>query len=159
MQNHTVETLIGAVVVAVAVVFLAYAIRTTDSGRVSGYDVAAVFDTADGVNPGTDVRLHGIKVGTVSSLSLDPKTYQAIVHISFREGVAIPDDSSIRVTSSGLLGSSFLSVQPGGSAKMLTQGGKILDTQGSIDLMSLIGRMLYGNTPSTPNTSNNSGTK
>lgn len=145
MQNNTVETLIGAIVVVVAAIFVVYTLRTTDTGGVSGYDVQAVFASADGVNPGTDVRLHGIKIGTVSGLELDPKSYQAIVHISIRNGVQVPDDSSIRVTSSGLLGSSYLSVQPGGSAKMLTQGGKILDTQGSIDLMSLIGRALYGN--------------
>src|SRR5690242_1752021 len=101
MSNNTVETLIGALVVAVAAVFLFYAYTTTGSGAVSGYNVTARFSSADGISPGTDVRLHGIKIGTVSGLSLDPKTYYAIAHLSISNGVHIPDDSAVKITSSG----------------------------------------------------------
>jgi phospholipid/cholesterol/gamma-HCH transport system substrate-binding protein len=145
MQNNTVETLVGAIVVIVAAAFLFFAYTTTGSGSVSGYDVKARFASADGIVSGTDVRLHGIKVGTVSSLVLDPKTYQAVAHISLQSGIQVPDDSSIKITSAGLLGTSYLAIQPGGSDKMLAAGGEITNTQGSIDLMSLIGRAMYGN--------------
>jgi phospholipid/cholesterol/gamma-HCH transport system substrate-binding protein len=91
------------------------------------------------------VRLHGIKIGRVSSLDLDPKTYAAIVHVSIRDDVKIPDDSSIKVTSAGIMGNSYLAIQPGGSEKMLPSGGELTNTQGSIDLMGLIGRVIYGN--------------
>jgi phospholipid/cholesterol/gamma-HCH transport system substrate-binding protein len=148
MQNNTVETMIGAVVIAVAVAFLYFAYTSTNSGGVAGYEVVAKFSSADGIAAGTDVHLHGIKVGTVSSLNLDPKTYLAVVHLSIRDNVKIPDDSSIKVTSSGLLGSSFLAIEPGGSNTPLKAGGQILNTQGSIDLMSLIGRLIYGSTGS-----------
>jgi phospholipid/cholesterol/gamma-HCH transport system substrate-binding protein len=148
MQNNTVETLIGAVVILVAAVFLFFAYTTTGAGRVSGYDVKASFSSADGIATGTDVRLHGIKVGTVSSLSLDPKTYAAVVSLSIQNSIEIPDDSSIKITSSGLLGNSYLAIQPGGSDKMLKPGGELTNTQGAIDLMSLIGRAMYGNTGS-----------
>jgi len=146
MQNNTVETLIGAVVIAVATAFLYFAYTTTNTGGLSGYEVTARFSSADGIAAGADVHLHGIKIGTVSSLNLDPKTYLAVVHLSIKNNVKIPDDSSIKVTSSGLLGSSYLSVQPGGSETALKPGGEILNTQGSVDLMSLIGRAIYGNT-------------
>ena len=76
---------------------------------------------------------------------LDPKSYAAIVHISVRDDVRIPDDSSIKVTSAGIMGSSYLAIQPGGSEKMLQPGSEITNTQGSIDLMGLIGRVIYGN--------------
>jgi phospholipid/cholesterol/gamma-HCH transport system substrate-binding protein len=146
MQNNLVETLIGAVVVAVAAAFLFFAYTTTGAGRVTGYDVVAKFSSADGITPGTDVHLHGIKVGTVASMSLDPKTYLAVVKLSIRDDVKIPDDSSIKITSSGILGASYLSIQPGGSDTMIKPGGVITNTQGSIDLMSLIGRFIYGST-------------
>ncbi len=94
------------------------------------------------------MRLHGIKIGTVSALDLDRKTYNAVLHIALHSDVQVPDDSSIKVTSSGLLGGSYLSLQPGGSDAMLKPGGQILDTQGSVDLMALIGRAIYGNTGS-----------
>ncbi len=148
MQNNTVETLIGALVVAVAAGFLFFAYTSTSSGSINGYDLKAAFNSADGIATGSDVRLHGIKIGTVSSIDLDPKTYQAIVHLSVRNDVHIPDDSSVKVVSSLLGGNSYLSVQPGGSDKMLESGGVITNTQGSIDLMSLIGRVIYGNSGS-----------
>lgn len=144
MQNNTVETLIGAIVVAVAAVFLFFAYTTTGSGSVSGYSVKARFSSADGISSGTDVRLHGIKIGTVSDLTLDPKTYMAIARLSIRNDVQIPDDSAVKITSSGLLGSSYVAIQPGGSDKNVVSGGELTNTQGSVDLMGLIGRAVMG---------------
>jgi phospholipid/cholesterol/gamma-HCH transport system substrate-binding protein len=146
MHNNTVETLIGALVIAVATAFLFFAYTTTGSGSIGGYDVKARFSSADGIVTGTDVRLHGIKVGTVSSLTLDPKSgYAAIVHLNIRNDVPVPDDSSVKITSSGILGNSYLAIQPGGSDKMLAAGSEITNTQGSVDFMSLIARAIYGN--------------
>lgn len=147
--NNTVETLIGALVVLIAVGFLAFAYSSTSSAGLSGStNLEARFSDADGITAGTDVRLHGIKIGTVSSVGLDPKTYMAVVHMSVRGDVPIPDNSAIKVTSSGLLGSSYLSIQPGGSLTNLAAGGQIVNTQGSVDIMGLIGRAIYGNTSS-----------
>ncbi|HEX2591647.1 MAG TPA: outer membrane lipid asymmetry maintenance protein MlaD [Rhizomicrobium sp.] len=142
MQNNLVETLIGAIVVAVAAGFLFFAYSSTGSGSVSGYDLMARFAAADGITNGTDVRLHGIKIGTVSSLELDPKTYQAIVHVSIRNDIKVPDDSTIKVTSSGILGGNYVSISPGGSEKMLASGGEIPNTQGSVDLFGLISKTI-----------------
>jgi phospholipid/cholesterol/gamma-HCH transport system substrate-binding protein len=147
-NNNTVETLIGAVVVIIAVGFLAFAYSSTSAGGFSGYPLEAKFSSADGITAGTDVRLHGIKIGSVSSVDLDPKSYLAVVHLNIRSQVPIPDDSAIKVTSSGLLGNAYLSIQPGGSLKSLTPGGQIINTQGSVDIMGLIGRAIYGNTSS-----------
>ncbi|HEX3860372.1 MAG TPA: outer membrane lipid asymmetry maintenance protein MlaD [Stellaceae bacterium] len=144
MQNNTVETLIGAIVVAVAAGFLFFAYTTTGSGSVSGYDITARFSSADGISSGTDVRLHGIKIGTVADITLDPKTYMAIAHLSVKNDVQIPDDSAVKITSSGLLGSSYVAIQPGGSDKNIKAGGELTNTQGSVDLMGLIGRAVMG---------------
>lgn len=143
-NNNTVETLIGAIVVAVAAGFLFFAYTSTGSGNVAGYDVMARFSSADGIANGTDVRLHGIKIGTVSGLSLDPKTYYAVAHMSIHSDVKIPDDSSVKITSSGFLGNSYVAIQPGGSNKMVAQGGELTNTQGAVDVMGLIGRAVMG---------------
>jgi phospholipid/cholesterol/gamma-HCH transport system substrate-binding protein len=143
MQNSLVETLIGAAVIAVAVAFLAFAYTATGSGAGGGYDVAARFGRVDGVNVGTDVRMSGIKIGTVSSLDLDPRTYNAVVRMSLRDDVRLPDDSSVRITSEGLLGGQYLSIEPGGSQTMLADGGEIENTQGAIDLIGLLGRTIF----------------
>ena len=144
MQNSTVETMIGAVVIAVAALFLFFAYTGSGVGAISGgYDVTARFDRADGVNVGTDVRLSGIKVGTVQKLSLDPKTYNAVVTISMGNAIKLPDDSSVRITSDGLLGNQYLSIEPGGSMQMIKPGGQIENTQGSIDLIGLLGKFAF----------------
>jgi phospholipid/cholesterol/gamma-HCH transport system substrate-binding protein len=149
MQNSVVETLIGAAVIAVAALFFFFAYSSTGSAPVSGYEVLAKFNRADGVNVGTDVRLSGIKIGTVSKLGLDPKTYNAVVTISLENSVKLPDDSSVRITSEGLLGNQYLSIDPGSSPDLIKSGGEIENTQGAIDLMGLLGKVMFssgGNT-------------
>jgi len=149
MQNSLVETLIGAAVIAVAALFLSYAYTSTGSGSVSGYQVTAKFNRADGVNVGSDVRLSGIKVGTVSKLALDPMTYNALVTLSLDNSVQLPEDSSARITSEGLLGSNYLSIEPGGSPDKIKPGGEIEYTQGAVDLIGLLGKAVFGSGNST----------
>ncbi len=149
MQNAVVETLIGAAVIAVAALFLVFAYTSTGSGPISGYDIVAKFNRADGVNIGTDVRLSGIKVGTVEKMALDPKTYNAVVTIALDNSVKLPDDSSVRITSEGLLGNQYLSIEPGASPDQIKPGGEIENTQGSIDLIGLLGKAVFSGTGSS----------
>ena len=144
MQNNAVETLIGAVVIAIAVAFLVFAYSSTGAGMITGYEVQAKFNRADGVNIGTDVRLSGIKVGTVSRMSLDPMTYNAVLTLALESSVKLPDDSSARITSDGLLGNSYLSIEPGGSPMPLAPGGEIENTQGTVDLIGLVSKAMFG---------------
>ena len=145
-QNNIAETLIGAVVVAVAVGFLAFTYLRTGTGSLSGYEVNARLAKVDGLGEGTDVRISGIKIGSVSSLTLDPKTYLVTVHMNIRDDIKLPTDSSMMITSAGILGSSYLSITPGGDDKMIAAGGMIENTQSanSTDLMSLAGRVMNG---------------
>ena len=144
MQNSIVETLIGAVVIAVALLFFGFAYTSTGSGPVSGYDVHAKFNRVDGVNIGTDVRMSGIKVGAVSNMALDPQSYSADLTLALENSVKIPDDSSARITSEGLLGNQYISIEPGGSMEFLKTGGEIENTQGTIDLIGLLGKAVFG---------------
>jgi phospholipid/cholesterol/gamma-HCH transport system substrate-binding protein len=143
MQNSFVETLIGAAVLVIAGAFFFYAYNRTDSGAVTGYQLVAKFDRIDGIAIGADVRMSGIKIGTVTGEELDQKTYRALVRMSIRSDIKIPDDSSIRVATVGLLGGSFLSVSPGGNDTSLAAGGEFPVTQGSIDLIGLLGKTMF----------------
>lgn len=143
MQNSLVETLIGAAVIAVAGLFLAFAYSSTGSGAVSGYDIVAKFNRVDGISVGSDVRLSGIKVGTVSALTLDPKNYAAVARLTVRPDVKIPDDSAVKITSEGLLGGQYMAIAPGGSTTDLKPGGEISDTQGAVDLVGLLGKAVF----------------
>ena len=137
------EALIGFIVLAVAFVFFMYLTRESDwFGDESGYEIAALFDSAQGVSAGTQVRMAGVEVGNVSGVLLDPQTYFARVEMNVAEGIEIPDDSQAVVTSEGILGGQFIEISPGGSIDMLTEGGVITDTQGYRDLMSSLTELL-----------------
>lgn len=143
MKNDILETALGAIVILIAVSFFSYMFLKTDSGPTSGYELMARFSRVDGITPGSDVRLSGIKIGTVSSQSLDPVSYMAVIHLTIRDDIEVPDDSSVKITSEGLLGGNYLNLEPGGSEDMLADGDEIQFTQGSIDLMSLIGQAIF----------------
>lgn len=158
MQNNTVETLIGTIVVLIAAGFLYFAYTTTSAGSISGYELVAKLARVDGLSTGTDVRLSGLKIGSVSGMDLNPD-YRVTVHMTVHKDVKIPDDSSVLVTSSGLLGGSYLSISPGGSDRNLPPGGEIVHTQGSVDVMSLVGRFMGGGSGGGSNsTPSNGGT-
>ncbi|MEE2662381.1 MAG: outer membrane lipid asymmetry maintenance protein MlaD [Pseudomonadota bacterium] len=146
MRRNLIETVMGAVVLLVAAFFIVFAYSKADISSTDGYEVRAKFDQVDGILVGSDVRMSGIKIGSVTSTSLDPKSYFAEVSMSVRSDVKIPEDTSISVASEGLLGQKYLSLSPGGSNEMLTSGGEITATQGSIDLMGLVGRMIFSQT-------------
>jgi len=149
MSGNVVETLIGAVVLAVAGLFLFFAYSTADVGDVSGgYSLVAKFNRVDGLAPGSDVRIGGIKVGTIGQLSLEPDTYLAVVKMNINTTVKLPDDSSAKISSEGLLGSNYLSLEPGGSDVMLADGDEIPYTQGAVDIVNLIGQAIFSATGS-----------
>lgn len=144
MQNSVVETLIGAAVLVVATVFLVFAYTSTGVGGIAGYEVSAKFGRVDGVAVGSDVRMAGVKIGTVTRIEIDPSDYSAVAHFSVQNGLNLPDDSSARITTEGILGGQYVSVEAGGSETMIEPGGRIEYTQGSIDLMGLLGRTIFG---------------
>jgi len=143
MQSNIVETLVGAVVIAIAAGFLVYGFSLTDVRGGNGYHVSAAFDRVDGLSTGSDVRMSGIKVGTVTSQRLDPETYQAVVTLSLRPEIKLPTDSNAKITTEGLLGGNYVSITPGGSQDMLAEGDEIMFTQGSVDLIGLVGQAIF----------------
>ena len=118
-QNSIFEILLSAAVVVVAVGFLAYTYVITGAARPSDYGLKAEIAHADGLSSTSDVRIGGIKVGQISDLSLDPKTYKAIAHLRIRSDVQIPVNSTVSVASGGLSPGSYLAITPGSSAHAL----------------------------------------
>jgi phospholipid/cholesterol/gamma-HCH transport system substrate-binding protein len=120
MNRNVIEILIGFLVIAIAVGFLIYTYKVADVKKLgSCYEVKAKFDQVEGVIVGSDAMISGIKVGTVTGLTLDPQTYSAIMIIGIGDGVKLPVDSSARIVSSGLLGGKYVDLQPGADDQML----------------------------------------
>lgn len=146
MRKNQVETVMGAVVIVIAAIFLVFAYTTADIRRVQGYPVIMRFDRVDGLRLGSDVRMSGIKIGNVTDQTLDQNTYLAVVTANIDTSVKLPDDSSAAISSDGLLGDKYLAIVPGASDKMLPPGGQIEHTQGSVDLIGLVGRLMFSQT-------------
>lgn len=139
LKDNIIEALVGLIVLLVAAGFVVYAYQRTASGTAGGYTIAARFPNVTGVSSGTDVRVSGMKVGTVTGTRLDAKTFQAVLDLSIDPAIKLPVDSSAAITSEGILGGSYISLIPGGEPEILKPGDEIADTQGATDLMGLIG--------------------
>lgn len=146
MSESKTEVLVGGVVLAVAIGFLVYAGKTTGmtTGGGGEYPLSASFRSADGVSVGTDVRLAGVKVGRVTQVTLDPATYRASATFTVQEGINVPDDSAVAISSEGLLGGNFVEILPGGSPFYVEPGAEIEFTQGSVSLVSLLMKFVSG---------------
>jgi len=145
MKNNPLETAIGALVVMAAVGFLYYASNVVGiSGTSDTYDVNASFRSAEGIALGTDVRMAGVKIGSVTGMKLSPTTFRAELIVAIKNIVEIPDDSAIAVTSEGLLGGNFIEIIPGASDFPVENGGEIEDTQGSISFITLLMKFVSG---------------
>jgi len=143
MSRNAVETVMGALVLVVAALFLFFAYTTSQVSSVRGYQVMAKFSNAGGLKNGGDVRISGIKVGSILSERLDPKTFQAIVQMSIDPSIKLSTDSVALITSSGLLGDNFISIEPGNEDELIPAGGTIMHTQAQMSLENLIGQVIY----------------
>lgn len=145
MAESATEVLTGAGVLAAAAGFFLYA--AGGSGLVpsaGSYALNASFRSVEGITVGTDVRMSGVKVGTVTALSLNPETFFADASVSVRDGIAVPEDSTIIIASEGLLGGAFVEIQPGGSLTNLEPGAEIEDTQGAVSVIALLMKFASG---------------
>ncbi len=143
MQRNIMETILGAVVLVVAGGFLTFAYKTIDIAPASGYEITANFNKVDGLEPGSPVRISGVKVGQVMGFSLDPENYMAVVRMNIDDGVRIPADTAAVVASAGLLDGKFMSLEPGGDEEVLKPGGKLQYTQSTPGLEQLLGQVIF----------------
>ncbi len=144
MGRHGVaETLTGAVVLLVAIAFLAYAVAHSGRTAGSGYPLMANFDHIDGLATGSDVRIAGVKVGAVTNEQIDPKSFLAIVSFTVQDNIQLPKDTGAAITSESLLGGKYISLSPGGDSTNLKPGQTITITQSSISLEELLGKFIF----------------
>ncbi|MGH1420920.1 MAG: outer membrane lipid asymmetry maintenance protein MlaD [Hyphomonas sp.] len=148
MRESLFETLVGAIVVCVAGAFLWFALdRGSDGQTTSGqYDLTARFNNVSGISRGSDVRIAGVKAGVVKAIDGDAERFEAVVVMSIDEKWALPDDSDARISTDGLLGGSYVAIEPGGGFDTLAQdgSGELQYTRGSVDLLTLFASFASG---------------
>jgi phospholipid/cholesterol/gamma-HCH transport system substrate-binding protein len=150
MGRNVIETILGAVVLIMAGLFLSFAYSSADLQKVKGYTVNAYFPMVDGVKDGTDVKINGVKVGSVSNLGLvttpGPNEYKVDVKMTITPNVRLPMDTIAMVASESLLGGKYMALEVGVEEDMIkTDGtGRITHTQAPMRLDDLIGQLIYG---------------
>jgi phospholipid/cholesterol/gamma-HCH transport system substrate-binding protein len=143
VRRHVIESVMGAVVLIVAAVFVYFAYVTAGIGIAPGYTVSAKFFKIGGLSAGSDVQISGIRVGSVSDTRLDPVTFDAIITMSINEGVGLPEDTVASIDSQGILGGKYVRLEPGKSTTHIEPGGRITETQAYRSLEDQVGEIIF----------------
>ncbi len=143
MGRAAVETIMGAVVLLIAGFFVVFAYSVADLSEVQGHHYTARFGSLGGLRPGNDVRLGGVKVGTVLGQKINPKDYRAEVTFTVRTEIRLPEDTVASVTSEGLIGGKYLRLVVGTSTKRIPAGGLIRKTRDALSVEELLSRAIF----------------
>lgn len=142
MHRNIIETIMGGLVLLIGITFVVFAYSSAHVGPTSGYSLTARFNRVDGLATGSDVRMAGIKVGTIVETRLDLDSYQAIVRMVINNGIPVTDDATARILNDGLLGGYFILIEPG-SGEPLQNDGEISYTQDAINVVDLIAQLVF----------------
>lgn len=152
MSQNIMETIIGTLVIVVAITFFYSAYKTTEVTQFKGgYYLTAKFERADGLNLGSDVKIGGIKIGKVTAQDIDSKSFQAIVTLNIQKDIQLPSDTSASIVSSGLLGEKYINLVPGSDDSYLKNNNAIQYTQSSINFEDLLGKFIFNSAQQSAN--------
>ena len=143
-SNNYFEIIVGTFVLVCAIFFLVTSFNSAKVGTKNGYLLTAKFENIDGLTSGSDVKISGVKIGTVEKQYLDNDDFRATLELNIHPAVKLPADSSAKVASEGLLGSKYLAISPGADDEMLENGEEISFTQSSVNLEELLGKFIFG---------------
>lgn len=150
MGRNLIETIMGAVVLVVAVFLLVFAYTHADLKEIKGNALTAQFSNVAGLDRGGDVRINGIKVGTISSMALDPQSFNSIVTMSIRSDIALPTDTEGAISSDGLLGAKYIRLDPGKANATIPPGGTLAKTKDFKSIEEMVGNLIFLATSETP---------
>lgn len=143
MNKKPVETIMGIVVLFVAASFLYFGFKVSDLQVVKGYNITANFLKVGGLNVGSDVRINGIKVGSIVDLTLDNQDYIADVKMSILPNIKLPKDSVATIVGDGLMGDKFIKIEPGKSTEMLADGDTLANVKDFKSLEDMVGEIIF----------------
>jgi phospholipid/cholesterol/gamma-HCH transport system substrate-binding protein len=143
MRRNAVETVLGAVVLLVAGMFVYFAYNTAQVKTIDGYNIKASFFKIGGLTTGSDVRINGIKVGTVTNARLDPETFDAVIEMSIRPDIKLPTDTIAAIGSEGIVGGKYVRITPGSAKETISDNGSISETKDFRSLEDQVGEIIF----------------
>lgn len=143
MNTQTIEAIIGAIVLSIAIAFGFLGYQHSHWAKTQGYPLYASFNRVDGLSVGSEVRMSGVKIGAVTHMDIDPQTYLAKLCFTVSDQYQFPTDTVAEISSDGLMGGKYVALVPGGNDDMLKPGQIIKYTQSSVSLEALIGKVMF----------------
>ncbi len=143
MKRNPVETILGFGVLIFTGLFLFFAAARVDIKAVEGYTVSANFSKIGGLERGADVRISGIKVGSVLETKLNPETFTADVVLSIDSAVRLPVDTIASISDSGIMGDKYVSLEPGKSQVVLKNNDRITETKNYKSLEDNVSEFIF----------------
>lgn len=145
-MKNVFEIIVGFLVIFIAVIFSYFVYQTSEQklDKHNQYVINANFDNADGIKVGSEVKISGVIIGKVISQILDYDTYSAQVKFLVDKKIKLPEDSSVQIVSSNILGDKYISITPGTEEKVLADEDTIEFTQSSINLEGMISKFMFG---------------
>ncbi len=143
MKRSVIETILGAVVIFVAGFFLFFSYKMGNVAQPNGYVITADFSGIGGLQPGDDVQISGVKVGSIIAVDLVDDTYLARVSMSVDSKLKLPLDTAALISSESLLGGRYLALEPGADEEFIQSGGRVLYTQAPQNLEQLLGQFIF----------------
>ncbi len=143
MKKNPVETILGIFVLVFTGVFLFFAASKVDTKTIKGYNVTANFMKIGGLEVGADVRISGIKVGSVISTVLNQDTYTADVVLSIDNSVVLPADTLAAIADVGVMGGKYVRLEPGKSKEILKNNDRIVNTSNYKSLEDSISEFIF----------------
>lgn len=144
MKNNIFEVIVGTIVLLCAIYFFVFSFQQSDLSSSDSYQIIAEFDNIGDIGNGSDVKISGVKVGSVNNNILSNETYRAKLVLNINNEVKLPSDSSAKIVSASLLGGKFIAIEPGADEEILEDGDEILFTQSSVNLEELLGKFIFG---------------
>ena len=143
MRRNIIETVMGAVVALTAIVFVVFALQSGNATPADGYQINATYADAAGLADGTEVRLAGVKIGSVTGQSLDMDRLLVTVTFTLDPAIRLPEDTVARVVADGLLGGTAVTLDPGKSETLIPPGGELRDARASVNIVDMIGQTIF----------------
>lgn len=144
MRNNLFETIVGTFVLICAIYFFVFSFQKSGVSNKDSYQLIAEFEDIGDLSNGGDVKISGVKIGTIDSQTLNPENYRAVLKLNINKDIKLSSDSSAKIVSSGLLGGKFISIEPGADEELLKNGDLISFTQSSVNFEELLGKFIFG---------------
>ncbi len=142
-NSNYFDFIVGTFVILCAGLFFLNSFKSTKINSNGGYYLTAKFENINGINSGSDVKMAGVKIGTVTEQFIDEKTYRATLKFTINNKIKLSSDSSAKIASDGLLGSKFLEINPGSQDDFLAEGDELVFTQSSVNFEDLLARFMF----------------